>query len=181
MPGRPEWQVRWGDGGLRYEVLTTRARAILAAAVAEKPFSRHPWPEHEWKPIADAANRIFSLFIQAKALAERHSLAPPLPAFQLEGEYKGLVNGKNNPLSFSLLLPNDHWRREELKVFDKRAKPKKTFAIPIVDWREGIEAHNDAHLVLKLFAAGEGHPPEVFEFLEQQMRAQIGFPVLPPE
>lgn len=180
MAGRPEWQVLWGEGGLRYEVLTIRARAILAAAVAEKPFTLHPWMEHEWKPIADAANRIFSLFVQAKFIAGRQEAASALPAFRLEGEYKGLADGKQRPLSFSLIIPNDKWRDPNAKVFDIRAKPKKVFEMPIVDWREGIEAGPDARLVLRVFAAGENHPPEVFDFLEQQLKVQLSLPILPP-
>ena len=176
----PEWQVRWGEEGLRYQVLTIRARAILAAAVAEKPFSKHPWMEHEWKSIADAANRIFSLFVQAKSVAERHEAASILPAFKVEGEYKGLADGNRCPLSFSLLLPNDDWRIKTQNAFDKRAQPKKTFAVPIFDWRDGISADPEACLVLKVFAAGEGHPPEFFDFLEKELREQLSFPLLPP-
>jgi len=168
--------MRWGDDGFRYDVLLTRARAILAAAVSEKPFARHPWMEHEWKPISDAANRIFSLFVQAKSLAEGNPAAPRLPKFKIEGEYRGLADGKKHPLSFVRFDRSDEWQDE----FDKKSKPRKTIHIPIVDWREGIEATDDACLILKVFAAGEGHPAELFEFLEREMRAQLSFSILPP-
>jgi len=180
MIGRPPWTKKWGEDGFRYQVLTTRARAILAAAFAGKRYISHPWLEYDWEPVLEAVNRVLSLFLQAKSISvEPNGSVPILPALKIAGEYKEIRERAVSRFSFSRLFQNDEWRAQTRNSLDSRQKPKKSFVVPIVEWRKGIEADEHSRIEINLYASGESHQPpvEVWEFLETELTAQLNMPI----
>jgi len=69
MTGRPSWTTKWGEDGLRYKLLTIRARALLAAAFASQRYTHHPWLEYDWEPFFTPSIEYFLFFLQAKYIA----------------------------------------------------------------------------------------------------------------
>ena len=168
--GRPTFAASWGGSPLRTDLLKTRARAILAAAFAEKSFLLHPWLSHEWESVAISASRIMSLFLQARANHNSQSIGG-LGTFQISGEYAN-IDGPRSALAFSVCLPNDSYFLEQAKI-DPRTKPMCELSAPITSLRQGFSGRGAPHLFLKIYASGENHPSDAIEFLRDQIQFQL--------
>jgi DNA-binding NtrC family response regulator len=125
----------------------------------------------------EAANRVFSLVVQAKRDAEGG--VPALPAFKVEGLYKDVTLKHSQPFSFATVFPNDNYRVQTERLFDRRAKEQDTLSTPIYEWREGIQTDENASLLMKFYALGEKLPPEVWGLLKEQLSIQLTMPIRP--
>lgn len=76
--------INWLRDGL-WDLLRIRARAALAAAFSERTWQEHPWPSRDWELIADAANRVLSLCLQAESTV--NDIPLELPVFRLTVRY----------------------------------------------------------------------------------------------
>jgi DNA-binding NtrC family response regulator len=143
----------------------------------------HPWTELQWKPIADAANRILSLFVQAQTLetqlqlrvAPESIVAPPLPAFRLEGEYAPLL-GVTSPCAFRVNYENN-----SISHLDDKRKAEREFRIglPETEWRPDVRTTPDTCLTLRVHVGG-GEGNRIFlDFLRQELGAQLNVPLVP--